>query len=94
VGYDLIHIKNPHTITLPDGSDVAIECIRRNDDGTAAVRIDLWAPEGEWIELTEHYELRIPDSEIDTVERFGPRPKRPPIRYGTHPRNTGKRPAV
>jgi len=77
----LIHLKNPITVTLPDGTDIATECIRRDSDGTIAVRLDLFSETGEWVTMPENWSLRIPKAEIANVEQIGSDPPPPPLRW-------------
>ena len=79
----LIHLKNPITITLPDGSDIATECIRRDSDGTFSVRMDLFSETGEWVRVPHLTRLQVPESEIANVERIGPQPPTETPRWGT-----------
>ncbi|MGB2694838.1 MAG: hypothetical protein WBD55_06570 [Dehalococcoidia bacterium] len=78
----LIHLKNPITITLSDGSDFATECIRRDSDGSFAVRVDLFSDTGEWLPIPDHSLLGVPRSEIANVEQFGDDPPPPPLTWG------------
>lgn len=78
----LIHLKNPIAVTLPDGSDIATECIRKEADGTFAVRVDRFSETGEWITMPKHWSLRIPNAEIANVEQIGYDPPPPPVVYG------------
>ena len=78
----LIHLKNPITVTLPDGSDIATECIRKDADGTLAVRVDLFSEIGEWIIMPKDWRVDIPNDEIANVEQLGNDPPPPPFVYG------------